>query len=791
MDIKKASTENRAYFEFIDELRKSSRQDSPTAEISRMYKEVADILGEAFDEFNPEDLPKYQERLDGIIRLQETQPSLADPLFKEDIQKAKSLLDQKVKQRFGALQKMSRIASGTLRTFGGISSHVRDFVSIGDQSAEAGRRFSQISFGLGKGRLDPEEERRQYDILKGTEPQYTGNQSNSPGSAQLGTTAISDGKQILPVKDDKLIGTNNQQNKVLLQLFHVTKDSNADIKQIKALIKSDSAKAARIRSKDDLNQKEDKQESKASVKAADKGILGGLLSIFGNGHGPNSAPNEETSDPMPAKDAVGLLGKGGIIASIGAMLLSKIGAASGGALIGGVAGSSFWGRKAKPIRSKLQSAATTAGEWMKGEEYHKDVLRSDGHDLTSQNNAEESALEYLDKVAKQKRELKKRAFNDGSRFGDGSYVVNGKPLDIDEAAVDAQSAEDKAKEYKAYIEAKKKKNPNLSSTAKFTLDDKEYRNPIFSEQERRQIDESAKAVPNDNGWLDSENFWSSALQKGSNLLSSKPSQEIADGDKIDTITVPKGEIDTVMRGIAAAETGPVTGNRDLNDKSRAIRTTGGANSSAYGTYQITYSLADSHVKNGLFDSDPALKKWTKERFVPHGKKLLHSSYSDPRYGAGGQGDLNSEEDRLMYQKMSKAIIGESYSRNKGDMLAVLGEHRFGHSKKHTLLHADPQYAQRAMAQWKKDQQITLASNNQKPNVNPVSQAGTQVALNQLSKEQEASRSAPVVVAVPTPQPVSHQPQSNGGVSTKTVGASPNGASESSLMLGLRHSISPI
>jgi hypothetical protein len=445
----------------------------------------------------------------------------------------------------------------------------------------------------------------------------------------------------------------------------------------------------------------------------------------------------------------------------------------------------------------------------------------------SQDKAEEAALAYLEKIAKQKRDLWRKAFSNGSRFGDGSYTMGGKPLDIDEAVADAQGAEEKAKEYKAYIEAKRKKNHNLSSTAKFNLDGKEYRNPIYSEQERSKIDESNRTVPNDGGLFDSENFWSSVYEKGMGLFSSRSSDNTSDGEelsadvstlnqgqnsqlnfsqggpgllsaketsgreKVGATSVPKDELDTVMRGIAAAETGPVTDDRDLNDRTRAIRTTGGANSSAYGSYQITYRLAKAHLEKGLFDSDPELKKWTKERFVPHGKKLLKSSYSDPQYGAGGEGDLNGDKDREMYQKMSRAIIGENYARNKGDMLSVLGEHRFGQSERHKLLQADPQYAQRAMAQWKKDQQTMMASANQKANVNPVSQAGTQVALNQLSKEQEAARSAPIVVAVPAPQPVSHQTQPAGGVSTKSFGASPNGASDSSLMLGIRQSVSPI
>ena len=255
-------------------------------------------------------------------------------------------------------------------------------------------------------------------------------------------------------------------------------------------------------------------------------------------------------------------------------------------------------------------------------------------------------------------------------------------------------------------------------------------------------------------------------------------------------------VDTTMRALAAAETGKVTEERPLDHESRFIRTKAGADSSAYGPYQITKSLAEGHVKNGLFDSDPELKKWTKERFVPHGKKMLRADYSDPVYGAGGKGDLNNEYDREMYQKMARAIIAENYQRNQGDTLQVLGEHRFGGQKKNTLLRNDPKYAEKAIAQMKRDEQLVMASSNigrpREASVSPAPIDNSQVALSNLSKEYDSAKMTPIVMPIPAspPQAPAAQ-QSPSSMSTKTTGASPNGASDSSWLLAQRMSVAPV
>lgn len=850
MDKNKLSHENRAYFEFIDELKKSSRKDSPTAEISRMYKEIADILAEAFDEFNPEDLPKYQDRMEGIISLQRQESSLSDPLFKEDLMKAKSLLDQKVKQRFGTVQKLSKLATGTLRTLGGISSHVRDFISIGEQAADAGRRVNQINFGSWNRRLDQEEERRQYNVLKGSESENSGTQVITNSSA------ISSTKQILPVKDDTLIGTNTQQNRVLIQLFKVTKDSNSDIKQIKNLLIADAS--SRDDNQDDrtLDLLENKQEAKASAKKVGPGLFDSVVGSSGssNGEWPSSSDSngkdknnkDQTQvDPVTAGGVVYLIGKtlkwlwdkkgpaleggkkvvgkavewggrglqaaarwlptllrGGAIAAEGALVAAEGGAAAaaGSAVLpiiitGAVtAGTLYAGKKLlydpnkKQINKGMRSLGASIGEKFSGLDYYKNQMKdpSLSQDLDSQDETEQWALEFLQRSATEKRNSFEKAFKNGSRFGDGSYQKDGRPLDIDEARSDVSLAEEQAKSYKEYLDARRRSGKSLGPLASFSLDGRNYRNPLFSEREYSELSQSQIAPD----ILSSQAIHQRlGRQLSDSMAANEPTNDAPFGSSIKAVA--DDDVSRMMRMIAAAETGPVTDSNGTNDLRRAIRTEGGASSSAYGPYQITYSLAQRALEKGFFKGDQALQDWVRDRFITQGKKMINSSYADPKYGAGGSGDLNNPKDMEMYEKMSRILIADNMARNNGNTLEVLGEHRFGERGKHALLSRDAEYARKALHQRKRDRERMAANESISPSVSAASQASSQVALNELSREYDASKSAPVIVQVPTPAPAPMPVQGQSGVSTKTVGASPNGASDSSLMLGIRHSLSPL
>lgn len=813
MDQKRLTNENRRYFQFIDELKKNARDDSPTAEISRFYKEVADILSEAFEEYQPSDLPKYQDRLESIIKMANSEEPLKDPVFQADLKRAKEFLDKKVKERFGLLQKVTHLGAQTARALGGVSTAVHDFLEIGDKAAEAGRRVNQFTFGFGRRRLDPEEEKRQYDLLANPDTSSSG-----PGSGAAPQQMLPDatkrlalpGPEILPVKDDKLIGTNTEQNKVLVQLVAVSKDSNSDIKKIKNLLITDIKESEDRSEKVTLSNLEAKEEDgyRGEIRKPEKGLLAGLIGMAGQATQPKANPFDEVAGTQQNQNdgGSGLLGDAleiggglglgsllsrlagagkGLIGAAGSALglageaaTSPVGLAVGSGLAGYGAGTLANNYVVDPLMKKVtpkvegatQSLAASIGEKTRGLDYYKQLFQNPDLDEDGQHRAEQWALKFLQDAAEKKRALFEKAYQNGAVYGDGSYQIDGDPQKRDDALDDVKAAEKKVKDYADYLSAKDKSNRALPATAKFHVGNNVYSNPLLTEEGEPSI----RPLGSQDG-------------KTPELMRPEMGQASRSRDgQLNDIPGPS-DVDEFVNGLAAAETGSVTDEKGLLDSSRFIRTKSGGNSSAYGPVQITKSLAEGAVKSGMLDSDAELKKWTNEKFIPQGQKFLQAKDSDPRYGAGGQGDLTSEADRQMYKKLADALAGDALRNNNGDALSAAGEWRFGANKKDRLLLDDPGYAKKVARQIQRDQMMAM---NQ-ADISPVSQAPRQMAMNQLSQQAEENRGQPIVIPVPTPQAQAPQTQMASNVSTKSVGASSNGASEASLMLGIRHSVSPL
>lgn len=173
--------------------------------------------------------------------------------------------------------------------------------------------------------------------------------------------------------------------------------------------------------------------------------------------------------------------------------------------------------------------------------------------------------------------------------------------------------------------------------------------------------------------------------------------------------------DAFMKAIAIPETGQ---KGSIEDPKRFIRTTGGSNSSAYGPQQITKSLALGALKNNWFSSDPEVADWVKSRFIPQGTKFLQADYnSDKKYGKGGQGDLNTPEDRAMYTRMAAILGKKTLENNNGDWMKAAAEWRFGPKvDTDTFVRMDPRYAQSIMnSQSNRNKLTTQASPRQIPN----------------------------------------------------------------------------
>ena len=833
------SKDSKGFLEFIDELKKASTLNSPTLEISRMYVEIANILSEAFDEYNPQDLPNYQRRLEAVAKLQKSEESLNDPLFVEDLKKAEQLLNKLVKQRYTTFEKLSNLADSAIRILGGSSSFASDFARMGSDAADAGRRAGEAfnavrnSFKFTRSKkISSEEERVLHDTLKGN------NQSSPRQYGQSGTESAFGGTKSLiktvPVIDDQLIRTANVQTKLLTQIYENTKETSTDIRKIKNLLESQFKSSDDTSDQSALNNLEREQEANSSATQADVKSSNGPLSDMLKAAGYSQEKKEDQSQE-------GNTGAGGVLEAIGAVATIKT---VGGALKKGIKKMGPMVKKILPFARKAvprvastlgavfaspaaqivaagvtgyeagglindyvvdplmkqvtplvsgtgQSVSASVGEKIKGIDYYKNLFSQKNLDYQDQQKAEKWALQFLRKAAKEKQQLYKEAFKDGTVYGNGSYVIGDKPATIDEAAADVKAAKDQAKEYEEYLQERNKIGKGLAAYAKFRRNGKLYSNPLYSRREIDKIYEGLNARPSASSYgPNGPRPMPVPTPSAANEDLAKGEGEVADKDvNPSSFASPTPTVEAFLRGIASAETGQVTPDKGLLDKSRFIRTKAGSNSSAYGTFQITKSLAESSLNQGAFDDAPELKKWVADKFIPQGDRFLNSSYGHRKYGSGGAGELTSLEDRKMYLEMARILGKRTLDANRGDVLKAVGEWRFGRSKRHLLLSDDPAYAEKVIDQLHQDK-MALAQDPAEiqPQVNPK----TQIALNDLSKDYEASKMQPVVVPVPVPAPAAQGPEmASGGVSGRSVGASPNGASESSLMIAIRNSVSPL
>lgn len=885
MEQRVISENSKRFFEFIEQLKKAARLDSPTAEISRMYEEVADILSEAFDEYNPEDLPKYQRRLDNIIRLQQTEEALSDPLFKEDLQKAEQLLDSHVKQRFGAFQKVSRLAGSIVRGVGGSSVFINDFLSIGEQAGEAGRRageaFSSFkqSFKFGRRqKLTAEEERQTYDILKGNNQTTT--QTSSP-SAQATTLPSAPNKEIISVKDDKLIGTNTQQNKLLLDLYKVSKDSSVDIKKIRGLLDAQLKILDDTQDKEALNKQEAMQEGKASVRSAQPGILQTFL-----GGRQQSSPEQNNNKPennVSAGDAVVAGGAGAALLAatkkVGGLALKygkkilpmarkvapwlakragtfatgPVGSAIGTALtayeVGGLINDYAVDPAKEAITSKMtdvgRSITQTIGEKTKGIDYYKDLFKQNNLDEEGTEKAEQGALQFLKKAASDKQELFNKSYANGETYGNRKYLINDEPARIEQAKEDVKAAQQQAKDYEEYLKAKNKYNKGGKATGIFKREGKIWSNPLYTKEEMKQIWKENEGVapkaldeleivtiPEKNlKILKSETFESQlhtpsqaptpTAQKvksptptpqiySRNIIDHNPvlpspsvpptigeklAPMLGDDAKSKLSTTPKPQpapmptpadekavavTNRLMKdmNISQEDAAAIVGNLihesaglkpDINEKNPVVPGSRGG----YGWAQWTGSRRrefESFAKENNLDikSDEA-----NYQFLVHELRSSESKSIDAIKNAQGV-----EAKTVAFEKAyERAGIKHHASRIKhaNRVLSNL------QANKNAMENVDVKQSKSQMAfdVTRPEIKLTSAENN------------SQLALNQLSKDYEKSKMQPVIIPMPTPNPASQGQAAVQGPTSRTVGASPNGASESSLMVALRQSISPL
>jgi hypothetical protein len=126
----------------------------------------------------------------------------------------------------------------------------------------------------------------------------------------------------------------------------------------------------------------------------------------------------------------------------------------------------------------------------------------------------------------------------------------------------------------------------------------------------------------------------------------------------------------LYNALTGAETGPKTEATPVASEKRFIRTKVGGprrrKSSAYGPVQITGTLAKEMIRRKVFKDDPEMLEFTK-RFITQAEKFLDAKDSDPKYGLGGEGDMNNPADRAMYARWAERVIQSELDSVDGDV----------------------------------------------------------------------------------------------------------------------------
>lgn len=136
-------------------------------------------------------------------------------------------------------------------------------------------------------------------------------------------------------------------------------------------------------------------------------------------------------------------------------------------------------------------------------------------------------------------------------------------------------------------------------------------------------------------------------------------------------------------------------------------------SSAYGPAQLTKSLAQGYLENHLNGGKIA---WTSEeieylkKFIKQGELFLKWGNSVPangidpnsgmdvrKYDYGGSGDLTSEEDKVLYERVVKKMLSDIYSSNDDNEREMWIEWRHGGSYRGDV---EERYGEAFMVAWK-------------------------------------------------------------------------------------------
>lgn len=143
------------------------------------------------------------------------------------------------------------------------------------------------------------------------------------------------------------------------------------------------------------------------------------------------------------------------------------------------------------------------------------------------------------------------------------------------------------------------------------------------------------------------------------VVSSVPEQQAQEAPTNEAKTQFSPGVTNLYHAISDVETG---GESDPYVRTKAAE--GGKASSAFGPAQITRDLMKDFYSNHADELTDSEKDYAK-RFIEQGNKMLKAKPNDPVYGYGKSGELNTPEDRQLYDVVAQKILKSIVENNGG------------------------------------------------------------------------------------------------------------------------------
>ncbi|END3518142.1 hypothetical protein ABFK60_001224 [Escherichia coli O13/129/135:H4] len=178
--------------------------------------------------------------------------------------------------------------------------------------------------------------------------------------------------------------------------------------------------------------------------------------------------------------------------------------------------------------------------------------------------------------------------------------------------------------------------------------------PLFNENAGEPQQSAPEAAGSDQPLL---NIFGNATPQGSDTEPQQRAQAAKKPNAEAPQPVQDQGVNNLYSAFADAETGNIS---DPFIRTKAAE--GGKPSSAFGPLQITRDLMKDFLNSEGANLTESERDYVK-RFIAQGDKFLKAKPNDPKYGYGKGGDLNSPEDRQMYDIVGPKVLKMIVDRN--------------------------------------------------------------------------------------------------------------------------------